>query len=92
MKSRFVASGSSWRGPAGRRGHRAAADEYRDRHGRHRRRLLSDGRRHGKCAVEASARRAGTARVTGGSVDNLKLIGSEQSRSPSRWSTQPSTL
>jgi len=43
------------------------------------------GRRHGERAVQARARHAGDkARVTGGSVDNLKLIGSQQSEGR-RW-------
>ena len=63
-----------WRRCAG-----TAAAEYRDRNRRHRRRLLSDGWRHGERAVQASPGIDATARVTGGSVDNLKLVGTGQS-------------
>ena len=62
------------------RGRRArAAENHRHRHRRHRRRLLSARRRARQRAVEEPAGLQATAEVTGGSVDNLKLIGTGQS-------------
>ena len=53
--------------------------QYRHRDRRHRRRLLPARRRHGGVLSKYVPGVQATARVTGGSVDNLKLIGSQQS-------------